>query len=509
MEALYTQLPAWDEATRTALWERWLWESDCTAPPLERCFDMNEMHMLGVLVCVGEWHHPVPLYARGECIAPETTGGGDASIGVIHLHPHIPVALLSVRETMDQIECLQLHWGPVLSECGHVTALQLLRALMARLGELASHAYPLELDGVVVVVAAAAEAEAAAAAAAAAADNNNRGGKKRRTAPTPEKKKVLDDPQHATPLPIGLTAAARVGARTMRRRARMMKKRARTMRRATHRMMMPAGEAVVVVEAEEEEEEEEDDHDDEDDTTHDDSSSSGEEDDNDNDVGRLGLLSRKSLRQSICVLLALLRVQRIVSRAVEAPPASAAEEHEVVCALRQHHIEASMDLFNDLQQMVHLAPGQRLAYRTAFHGMYNHVSQVVYFHHPRFCRGAQLDLARIPSSPLHMVPLVMQLLPEIALAYDDDAHVPGLTPSRRTANNNSAGAAGASAGASAAANGDGASGGAAAANGDDATGGGEGGQRQKKQTQQKKGGGWHWLVCCGAFFLLVRAPFFL
>jgi hypothetical protein len=406
MEALYTQLPAWDEATRTALWERWLWESDCTAPPLERCFDMNEMHMLGVLVCVGEWHHPVSLYARGECIAPETTGGGDA-ITVIHLHPHTPVARLSVRETLDQIECLQLHWGPVLSECGHATALQLLRGLMARLGELASHAYPMELDGVV-----ATEAEAAAAA--------DRAKKKGGVAPPPMKK-VLDDPQHATPLPAAMKATA----------ARRM------------------------TDDDDEEEEDEDEEDD---------------DDDDDDVGCLGLLSRKSLRQSICVLLALLRVHCIVSRAVEAPPASAAEERDVVGALRQHHIEASMDIFNDLQQMVHLAPGQRLAYRTAFHGMYNHVSQVVYFHHPRFCRGAQLDLARIPSSPLHMVPLVMQLLPEITLAYDDDAHVPGLTPPSHT-NTDKEGAPA-----------------------DDAAGG------------RKKG--WHWLVCCGAFFLVVRAPFF-
>jgi hypothetical protein len=210
---------------------------------------------------------------------------------------------------------------------------------------------------------------------------------------------VLDDPQHATPLPPN--------------------------------MLMPMAERM--------EEEEETDT-----TSSSSSSSSG------SSATRFGLLSRKSLRQAICVLLALLRVHHVVSCAVEAPPASQMEEREVEFALRQHHIEASMDTFNDLQQMVYLAPGQRLAYRTAFCGMYNHVSQVVYFHHPRFCRSAQLDLARIPGSPMHMVPLVMQLLPEITLVYDDDAHIPSLTSKAGSASSQ----------------------------------------------------GWRWLVCCGAFFLL-------
>ena len=52
--------------------------------------------------------------------------------------------------------------------------------------------------------------------------------------------------------------------------------------------------------------------------------------------------------------------------------------------------------------------------------------QVVYFHNPRFCRQPQLELARIPSSPMHMLPLIMQLLPEIPLCYDDDTKIPGL-----------------------------------------------------------------------------------
>jgi hypothetical protein len=51
--------------------------------------------------------------------------------------------------------------------------------------------------------------------------------------------------------------------------------------------------------------------------------------------------------------------------------------------LKQHHIEASLDFFNVLQQMVSLAPGLRLVYRTNFAGMYNDISQVHLFNAPR------------------------------------------------------------------------------------------------------------------------------
>ena len=53
--------------------------------------------------------------------------------------------------------------------------------------------------------------------------------------------------------------------------------------------------------------------------------------------------------------------------------------------------------------------------------------QVMYFHHPRFARQAQLELARIPESAIHMLPPIMQLLPEITVIYDDDSRIPGIT----------------------------------------------------------------------------------
>ena len=287
-EALYARLGEWDDATRDALWHRWLWGTDCTARPTERCYDMNEMHVLGILCCLGE-----SVRAQAELPCCER----------LVLVPGKPAATLTLRETLDQLESYQLSWGPALDALGHLGALAVLRALMARLGELMHHAYPM-------------------------------------AEPDP-----LDDPQHVTPLP--------------------------------------------------------------------------------GDEG-LGVVARKSMRQAVCVLFALLRVQWIAAHALPVVM-NAAEVRAVVDALHVHHIEASLDSFNDLQQMMHLAPGMRLVYRTNFAGMYNHVSQVVFFHYPRFCRQPQLDIARIPESPMHMLPLVQQLLPDVPIAFDDDGVIPGLT----------------------------------------------------------------------------------
>ena len=238
------RLGAWDAPTKTALWHRWLWECDCNAPPLDRCFDMNEMHCLGILACLGEAADPPPEYD-----APMAEELPEA----IQLHPEQAIRTLSLRETLDQIECLQLHWGPILAQSGVLPAKAVVCALMARLGDIAHHAFPAEGD-------------------------------------------VLDDPQHLTLLP---------------------------------------------------------------------------------EKSGWGVVSRKSLRQAVCVLFALLRVHHIVSVAQDVATPTDAEESTIIEAMRQHHIESSQDIFSVLQQMVYLAPGQRLAYRTLFSGMYNSCSQVI------------------------------------------------------------------------------------------------------------------------------------
>jgi hypothetical protein len=139
MEKIYDKLREWNEETRLELWKQWLWSCDGNAPPLERCCDMNEMQIYGILACLGEHAQPPPSY--DEQICAESVGGP----AIIHLHPDTPVNLFSLRELLDQLECFQLNWGPILAECGYDVAFSMLRALMARLGEIAHNAYPLEV----------------------------------------------------------------------------------------------------------------------------------------------------------------------------------------------------------------------------------------------------------------------------------------------------------------------------------------------------------------------------
>jgi hypothetical protein len=96
-------------------------------------------------------------------------------------------------------------------------------------------------------------------------------------------------------------------------------------------------------------------------------------------------------------------------------------------AFKSNHIESSLDLFNHLQQVICLAPGMRLVYRTNFSGMYNDISQVVYFHHPKFVKQAQLKLYDILQCSLNTLPLVSQVLPFIQVYYDDDSYIPLLS----------------------------------------------------------------------------------
>ena len=63
-------------------------------------------------------------------------------------------------------------------------------------------------------------------------------------------------------------------------------------------------------------------------------------------------------------------------------------------------------------------------YRTNFSGMYNDVSQVIYFHFPKFARQPQRPLADIPNHAMNLLPLIHELVPDVPVAYDDDSKRP-------------------------------------------------------------------------------------
>ena len=90
-------------------------------------------------------------------------------------------------------------------------------------------------------------------------------------------------------------------------------------------------------------------------------------------------------------------------------------------SITKYHYEASNDAFNMLCMHFALPVAARLNYRHDFPGMYNHVSQVVYFHNSQYARMQRQPFADLASaSPVHVLPAIQELFPEIPLKFEED-----------------------------------------------------------------------------------------
>lgn len=127
-------------------------------------------------------------------------------------------------------------------------------------------------------------------------------------------------------------------------------------------------------------------------------------------------LSRPGLRRLLGSFMALYRHVDILARAedVEGEPAD--------CQLRKHHVEASTDDFHLLCMHMLLPVAAKLNYKQDFPGMYNHVSQVIYFHNPQYERSKRAELEEIlaKGEPVQALPAICQIYPEIELTYEED-----------------------------------------------------------------------------------------
>lgn len=134
--------------------------------------------------------------------------------------------------------------------------------------------------------------------------------------------------------------------------------------------------------------------------------------------GGLIRLSRPGLRRLLGSFLALYRHLDLLSRAAQAPCASLQDP-----GVRSHHLEASTDDFHLLCMNMLLPVAAKLNYKQDFPGMYNHVSQVIYFHNNQYERTQRATLEEILASgePMQALPAVCQIHPEIQLAYEEDA----------------------------------------------------------------------------------------
>jgi hypothetical protein len=101
--------------------------------------------------------------------------------------------------------------------------------------------------------------------------------------------------------------------------------------------------------------------------------------------------------------------------------------HNYNAGISKYHYEASTDAFNLLCMHISLPVAARLNYRHDFPGMYNHVSQVVYFHNSQYTRIPRHPLEDIKNAPpVHVLPAIQELYPEIPLRFEED----GIDPTR-------------------------------------------------------------------------------
>jgi len=130
-------------------------------------------------------------------------------------------------------------------------------------------------------------------------------------------------------------------------------------------------------------------------------------------------LSRPGLRRLLGSFVILYRHIDLLTRAAQAPGCDM-PQHD--WGIRKHHIEASTDDFHLLCMNMLLPVSAKLNYKQDFPGMYNHVSQVVYFHNNQYERTQRLDIVDIMNNgdPMHALPAVCQIHPEIGVAYEDD-----------------------------------------------------------------------------------------
>lgn len=147
---------------------------------------------------------------------------------------------------------------------------------------------------------------------------------------------------------------------------------------------------------------------------------------NDVDEGSRSL-NIPSIRKMIDVFLILFRQLSLFSVAQDVM--SDWTEHEINMSLpieiRRHHVSASIDNFYSMSMFYDLLPGARLQYMHEFSGMYNSVTQVVYFHDQDYERQRQITLDEIVSGerPVNFLPCFLQLYPEVRVMYEDDLFV--------------------------------------------------------------------------------------
>jgi hypothetical protein len=126
----------------------------------------------------------------------------------------------------------------------------------------------------------------------------------------------------------------------------------------------------------------------------------------------LRCLTVGAMRRMVGTFLILYRHLHLLSRCHTLPKAP--RDFDV----KKHHYEASMDDFYTWHMHFQLPVAAKLNYKHDFPGLYNHVTQVVYFHNSRFERARRIEEDTAP--PIHVLPALCQIHPEIPVRFEED-----------------------------------------------------------------------------------------
>jgi hypothetical protein len=126
-------------------------------------------------------------------------------------------------------------------------------------------------------------------------------------------------------------------------------------------------------------------------------------------------VTRACIRRTVCTFMVLYRHLHLLS-VCKTVPAQWSDP-----GISKYHVEASNDEFNLLCMHMTLPVAATLNYKHDFPGMFNHVSQVVFFHNSEYQRKPRAALEAMSSAGVeHVLPALMQLYPAIKMRYEED-----------------------------------------------------------------------------------------
>ena len=133
-------------------------------------------------------------------------------------------------------------------------------------------------------------------------------------------------------------------------------------------------------------------------------------------------ITRPCIRRTVCTFMVVYRHLHLLAVTKIVPDAWCD------CGISKYHVEASGDDFNMICMHLGLPVAAKMNYKHDFPEMYNHVSQVVFFHNSEYQRVARAKLEVLDSAPPEQVlPALMQLYPLISVKYEED-HIDLTTP---------------------------------------------------------------------------------